>query len=98
MADMGFTPQVEWLMRHLVAPRQTMLFSATLDGDVDRLVRHEMKDPVYHEVESSTATVTEMAHRFILVHQLDKVKVVASICGSTAGPSSSPGPSVAQIA
>ena len=37
MADMGFTPQVEWLLRHLVRPRQTMLFSATLDGDVDRL-------------------------------------------------------------
>jgi superfamily II DNA/RNA helicase len=82
MADMGFTPQVEWLMRHLVAPRQTMLFSATLDGDVDRLVRHEMADPVHHEVVSATPTVTEMAHRFVLVHQLDKVKVVAAICSS----------------
>ena len=43
MADMGFTPQVEWLLRHLVEAHQTMLFSATLDGDVDRLVRHEMR-------------------------------------------------------
>ena len=79
MSDMGFTPQVEWLMRHLVRPRQTMLFSATLDGDVDRLVRHEMTDPVYHEVASTSPTVTEMAHRFLLVHQMDKVKVVAAI-------------------
>ena len=39
MADMGFMPQVEWLLRHLVGDHQTMLFSATLDGDVDRLVR-----------------------------------------------------------
>jgi superfamily II DNA/RNA helicase len=80
MADMGFTPQVEWLLRHLVRPHQTMLFSATLDGDVDRLVRHELTDPVEHEVVSSTPTVTEMSHRFIQVHQMDKVKVAAKIC------------------
>jgi superfamily II DNA/RNA helicase len=80
MADMGFTPQVEWLLRHLVKPHQTMLFSATLDGDVDRLVRHELRDPVEHEVVSTTPTVTEMAHRFIQVHQMDKVKVAAKIC------------------
>lgn len=80
MADMGFTPQLDWLLRHLVRPRQTMLFSATLDSDVDRLVRHELTDPVYHEVVSTTKTVTEMTHRFILVHQLDKVKVAAAIC------------------
>jgi superfamily II DNA/RNA helicase len=80
MADMGFTPQVEWLLRHLVKPHQTMLFSATLDGDVDRLVKHELRDPVEHEVVSATPTVTEMAHRFIQVHQMDKVKVAAKIC------------------
>ncbi len=82
MADMGFTPQVEWLLRHLVKAHQTMLFSATLDGDVDRLVRHELTDPVEHEVMSLTPTVTEMAHRFIQVHQMDKVKVVAKICST----------------
>jgi superfamily II DNA/RNA helicase len=80
MADMGFTPQVEWILRHLVKEHQTMLFSATLDGDVDRLVRHELTDPVFHEVASSTPTVTRMAHRFVLVHQLDKVKVAAAVC------------------
>jgi superfamily II DNA/RNA helicase len=80
MADMGFMPQVEWLLRHLGRERQTMLFSATLDGDVDRLVRDYLADPVRHEVESSQPTVTEMAHRFLLVHQMDKVKVTAAIC------------------
>ena len=80
MADMGFTPQVEWLLRHLVGTHQTMLFSATLDSDVDRLVRHELKDPVHHEVASATTTVSEMAHRFIQVHQMDKVKVAAAVC------------------
>jgi superfamily II DNA/RNA helicase len=82
MADMGFMPQVEWLLRHLVRPHQTMLFSATLDGDVDRLVRDELTDPVRHEVVSSQPTVTEMVHRFLLVHQMDKVKVAAAICRS----------------
>ncbi len=80
MADMGFTPQVEWLLRHLVKPHQSMLFSATLDGDVDRLIRHELTDPVHHEVASSTTTVSGMAHRFIQVHQMDKIKLTASIC------------------
>ena len=80
MADMGFMPQVEWLLRHLVRPHQTMLFSATLDGDVERLVRHELTDPVYHEVQSARPTVTAMTHRFIRVHQMDKVHVTAAIC------------------
>jgi superfamily II DNA/RNA helicase len=83
MADMGFMPQVEWLLRHLTARRQTMLFSATLDSDVDRLVRNELTDPVHHEVASEGQTVTAMAHRFLQVHQMDKVRVVASICRGT---------------
>jgi superfamily II DNA/RNA helicase len=82
MADMGFMPQVEWLLRHLEAPHQAMLFSATLDGDVDRLVRHELHDPVRHEVVSESTTVAAMEHRFLLVHQMDKVKVAAAICRS----------------
>ena len=38
MADMGFLPQVEWILRHIDGPHQTLLFSATLDGAVDALV------------------------------------------------------------
>jgi superfamily II DNA/RNA helicase len=79
MVDMGFLPQVEWLLRHLVRPRQTMLFSATLDGAIDRLVRDELIDPVRHEVFSETSTVSEMSHRFLLVHQMDKVKLTAAL-------------------
>jgi superfamily II DNA/RNA helicase len=82
MADMGFMPQVEWLLRHLGGDHQTMLFSATLDGDVDRLVRDHLNDPVRHEVGSAQPTVTEMTHRFLLVHQMDKVRVAAAICRS----------------
>ena len=79
MADMGFLPQVEWVLRHTPKPRQTMLFSATLDGEVDHLVKAHLTDPVFHEVESTLPTFDAMQHRFLAVHQLDKVKVTAAI-------------------
>jgi superfamily II DNA/RNA helicase len=80
MADMGFMPQVEWVLRRLETPHQTLLFSATLDGAVDRLVQRYLTDPVFHEVASSSQTVTLMEHRFLQVHQMDKVKVTATLC------------------
>lgn len=79
MADMGFLPQVEWILRHVEARHQTMLFSATLDGAVDALVRRYQSDPVRHEVQSRQVTVDEMQHRFVAVHEMDKVKVAAAI-------------------
>ncbi|MGD0880435.1 MAG: DEAD/DEAH box helicase [Acidimicrobiales bacterium] len=82
MADMGFMPQVEWVLRRLEREHQTLLFSATLDGAVDRLVSRYMNDPVLHEVASPSTTVEEMEHRFIEVHQMDRVKVCAAICRS----------------
>ena len=82
MADMGFMPQVEWVLRRLEREHQTLLFSATLDGAVDRLVSRYMTDPVLHEVASPTTTVEAMEHRFLEVHQMDRVKVCAAICRS----------------
>jgi superfamily II DNA/RNA helicase len=79
MVDMGFLPQVEWLLRHIDGEHQTLLFSATLDGAIDHMVRHYLRDPVRHEVASATVTVDEMAHHFLLVHEMDKVRVLASI-------------------
>lgn len=82
MADMGFMPQVEWILRHTEKKHQTLLFSATLDGVVQVLVDRYQTDPVRHEVESSEVTVEEMLHRFIAVHEMDKAKVVAAIVDS----------------
>lgn len=79
MADMGFLPQVTWLLRHMLRSRQTLLFSATLDREVDHLVETFMNDPIFHEVAQANVTVDEMTQRFLLVHQMDKVKVLASI-------------------
>ena len=50
MADMGFTPQVTWLLDLCAPTRQTLLYSATLDGDVDQLVKQYMTDPQYHAI------------------------------------------------
>ena len=83
MADMGFMPQVEWVLRRLERPHQTLLFSATLDGAVDRLVSRYLTDPVLHEVASPRTTVEAMEHRFLEVHQMDRVKVCAAICRSS---------------
>jgi superfamily II DNA/RNA helicase len=82
MADMGFLPQVEWILRNVEGRHQTLLFSATLDGVVDSLVKRYQHDPVFHEVTSKKVTVEEMEHRFLSVHQMDKAKVAAAIAQS----------------
>jgi superfamily II DNA/RNA helicase len=79
MLDMGFLPQVQKILYRLESEPQTMLFSATLDGAIRRLVDRYMRDPVFHEVASREPTVDEMDHRFLLVHQMDKAKVAAAI-------------------
>jgi superfamily II DNA/RNA helicase len=79
MADMGFMPQVQKILYGITSEHQTMLFSATLDGAVKRLVDRYMNDPISHEVGESEPTVDEMDHVFLAIHQMDKVKVAASI-------------------
>ncbi|MEL7158423.1 MAG: DEAD/DEAH box helicase, partial [Actinomycetota bacterium] len=82
MADMGFMPQVEWILRRIEGVHQTLLFSATLDGAVDSLVARYQNDPVRHEVEAKEVTVEEMSHRFVTVPDMDRNKVVAAIVNS----------------
>jgi superfamily II DNA/RNA helicase len=82
MVDMGFLPQVEWVLRRLRPQRQTLLFSATLDREVDHLVRTYTNDPVRFEVVSALPTVEAMQHRFFRVHQMDKLKVAAAVAGN----------------
>ncbi|MDP6895089.1 MAG: DEAD/DEAH box helicase [Acidimicrobiales bacterium] len=83
MADMGFMPQVEWILRQAELDHQTLLFSATLDGMVSGLISRYQQEPVMHEVESREVTVAEMQHRFIAVHEMDQVKVAAAIINSS---------------
>lgn len=82
MADDGFTPQVEWVLRHCTGRNQTMLFSATLDGDVGHLIRHYLTDPVEVAIDAATDTVGTMHHLFLAVHHMDKARVVGAISRS----------------
>ena len=82
MADMGFLPQVHRLMREIEGGHQTMLFSATLDGQVRSLVQRYLADPVRHEVEMLQETVDTQEHRFLAVHHMDKARVAAAIANS----------------
>ena len=79
MADDGFTPQVEWVLRHCTGRNQTMLFSATLDGDVGHLIRHYLSDPIEVAIDEATDTVGTMHHLFLAVHHMDKDKVIGAI-------------------
>ncbi|NDE20302.1 MAG: DEAD/DEAH box helicase [Actinobacteria bacterium] len=71
--------QVEWVLRKVTSPHQTMLFSATLDGQVGNLVRRYMNDPREVSIDAPTATVGTMRHLFLAVHRMDKDRVVAAV-------------------
>ncbi|MEU4642733.1 DEAD/DEAH box helicase [Micromonospora sp. NPDC023814] len=79
MADMGFLPEVTELLAKTPAGTQRLLFSATLDGDVDALVKRFMTDPVTHSTAPSTASVSTMDHHMLLIPPHDKFPVAASI-------------------
>jgi superfamily II DNA/RNA helicase len=81
MADLGFMPAVTTLMDAVPSGGQRLLFSATLDGAVDRLVRTYLTDPVTHEVDSGQASVTTMDHRVLHVLPHHKTQVTAEIAG-----------------
>ncbi|WP_375423699.1 DEAD/DEAH box helicase [uncultured Friedmanniella sp.] len=81
MADLGFMPAVTQILDTVPAGGQRMLFSATLDGAVDRLVRRYLSNPVTHEVDSSQASVTTMAHHLVYVAPHDKATLTAEIAG-----------------
>ncbi|MEU6965615.1 DEAD/DEAH box helicase [Streptomyces chrestomyceticus] len=72
MTDMGFMPQVTALLDQVRPEGQRMLFSATLDRNVDLLVRRYLTDPVVHSVDPSAGAVTTMEHHVLHVHGADK--------------------------
>ncbi|MFG2138587.1 DEAD/DEAH box helicase [Streptomyces sp. NPDC048650] len=79
MCDMGFLPQVTEVLDQVHPDGQRMLFSATLDRDVDHLVRRYLHDPVVHSVDPSAGAVTTMDHHVLVVHGPDRYAVVTEI-------------------
>ncbi|MEU6667998.1 DEAD/DEAH box helicase [Streptomyces sp. NPDC046727] len=70
MTDMGFLPQITKLIQQVRPDGQRMLFSATLDRNIDRLVQKFLTDPVVHSVDPSAGAVTTMEHH--VLHVLDE--------------------------
>jgi superfamily II DNA/RNA helicase len=79
MLDMGFQPQVDRIVRRLPKQRQTMFFSATLDGDAGRIADAYTTDAKRFEVESESKTVLEVDHRFIPVSSHGKVDALVEL-------------------
>jgi superfamily II DNA/RNA helicase len=86
MLDMGFRPQVERIVRRLPRDRQTMLFSATLDGEVGELARAYTSDPsrfeAQRDVEHSDGVIE---HEFVPVTQDGKIETLVELLGAEDG-------------
>ncbi|MFI6422006.1 DEAD/DEAH box helicase [Streptomyces sp. NPDC050842] len=79
MTDLGFMPQVTELLDQMRPGGQHLLFSATLDHNVDLLVRTYLDDPVVHSVDPSAGAVTTMEHHVLQVHGPDKYATATEI-------------------
>ena len=77
MADMGFLPAVRRLIDTTSASRQTLLFSATLDGPVDKLIRDYQHNPARHDVSPGGADRGQVHHHFWRVEPQNRVAVTA---------------------
>jgi superfamily II DNA/RNA helicase len=78
LADLGFMPDVQRILELCTGRRQTVLFSATLDGDVDGLVRNHQSDPVVHDVTPPEAPIaTSARHLFWRTEHHQRVALCA---------------------
>lgn len=81
MADMGFLPAVRRIVEQTAADRQVLLFSATLDGPVAKLVADFQHDPVRHEVGPTGPDVHAAKHHFWVMAREERVATTAEVIG-----------------
>ncbi len=79
MLDMGFQPQVDRIVREIPKERQTMFFSATLDGAVGHLARAYTTDPARHEIVDKRMIIEDAEHRFIAVDEHAKIEKLIEV-------------------
>jgi len=82
MADLGFLPPVKRLLDKTPRNGQRMLFSATLDGGVDVIVKRYLHEPVVHSVDSAQSPVAAMDHHVLHVDKSARVSVLADLAAS----------------
>lgn len=86
MSDMGYLPEVRRLLNRTPNDRQTLLFGATLDGDVDVLARDYQRNPVRHDVGDAEPNIEDMRHLFWRLEPDSRVDVASDLiqaAGST---------------
>lgn len=83
MADMGFMPAVRRILDLTARDRQTLLFSATLDGDIATLSRRYQHDPVRHDAPGVDSEAIDARHHFWLIDHHDRVQHTADIVAKT---------------
>jgi ATP-dependent RNA helicase RhlE len=79
MLDMGFKPQIERILRHVPAERQTMLFSATMAPEIFKLASKHMRSPLRIEVATSGTTVAKVEQELFIVRRDEKPSLLASV-------------------
>ncbi|MFI1761958.1 DEAD/DEAH box helicase [Streptomyces sp. NPDC020800] len=79
MSDLGFLPEVTELLDQVPAGGQRMLFSATMENEIQTLVDRYLNEPVSHEVDAAQGAVTTMSHHILIVKPKDKAPVTAAI-------------------
>jgi superfamily II DNA/RNA helicase len=81
MLDLGFLPDVERIVRLTPDQRQTMLFSATMPGDVVTLARRHMRQPTHIRAEGhdEPAPAPSTQQHVFRAHQMDKIEVLARV-------------------
>src|SRR3989338_5333584 len=86
MLDMGFQPQIEQILRLLPKERQTMLFSATIPGEIMQITHRYMKLPVCVEVAPSGTAAEKVTHELFIVRKDAKLRLLAKILAQYHGP------------
>jgi superfamily II DNA/RNA helicase len=82
MADLGFLPAVRRLLERTPSRGQRLLFSATLDGGVDVLVKRFLSNPVVHSVDSEQSPVSAMDHHVLHVDGAARVAIIADLAAA----------------
>jgi len=86
MLDMGFLPQIEKILRSIPKDRQTMLFSATIPGDVVKVATAHMKLPIHIEVAPSGTMPERITQELFIVKKEDKGRLLGKILKQYSGP------------
>ena len=79
MADMGFLPGVKRILSKVPSDAQHLLFSATLDGGIDVLVKKFLTSPVTHEADSAQSPVSTMDHHVFAVSKDERMNVLTDL-------------------